>query len=250
MRILFLTTTCLLWFLAGTGTVQDYPWCSNMDEVFAEVEAGHLVLHHENATYNCCPDSFTFTVTISNDSLYVTEREILTTPCSCMCCFNLAVAVEGLSQGEWQVVYRWYDDEPWGWRDWHLAVTVNDPGSPGPVLVARSEASGCLDPSGTPEDINIPATRSWLRQNAPNPFNPRTTIAFEIPGQTAVSLIVFDVSGRVVRVLIDNEIIEQGRHEVGWNGRDDSGRQLASGAYFYRLDAGGFSETKRMLLVK
>ncbi len=250
MRILFLTTTCLLWFLAGVGTAQDYPWCSRMDDIFAEVEGDQLVLHHENATYNCCPDSFTFAVTISNDILYVTEREVLTNPCSCLCCYNLSSVVGGLSPGEWQVVYRWYDDDPWGWRDWHLTVTVNDLGPPGPVQIAPSETSGCLDPSGTPEDIDIPVTRTGLLQNAPNPFNPQTTITFEIHQQATVSLLVFDVSGRLVRVLIDNEIVERGRHEAVWRGRDDGGRTAPSGTYFYCLEAGDYSETKRMVLLK
>ena len=250
MRILFLTTTCLLWLLAGTGTAEDYPWCSTMDDVFAEFEGDHLVLHHENAAYNCCPDSFTFTVTISNDSLYVTEREILTAPCRCKCCYNLSAVVEGLSQGEWQVVYRWYDDEPLGWRDWHLAVTVGDLGSRGLVQIVRSETSGCIDPSGTPEDIDIPVTRTGLLQNAPNPFNPQTTIAFEIHEQAAVSLLVFDVSGRLVRVLIDNEVVMLRRPEAVWNGQDDTGRNVGTGVYFYRLETGQWSDMKRMALIK
>jgi len=250
MRILFLTTTCLLWLLAGIGTAQDYPWCSTMDNVFAEVEGGHLVLHHENATYNCCPDSFTFTVTISNDSLYVTEKEIITTPCHCLCCYNLSMAVEGLSQGEWQVVYRWYDDDPWGWRDWHLAVIISDMGPTRSVQISRSEASGCLDPSGTPEDINLPVTRNGLLQNAPNPFNPQTTIAFDLSKRESVTLRVFDMSGRLVRNLLRNENYISGRHEVAWSGRDESGRQVASGTYFYRLEVDTFIETKRMTLFK
>ncbi|MCK9995747.1 MAG: T9SS type A sorting domain-containing protein [Candidatus Krumholzibacteria bacterium] len=250
MRILFLTTTCLLWLLAGIGTAQDYPWCSRMDDVFAEVEGGNLILHHKNVTYNCCPDSFTFTVTISNDILYVTEKEILTNPCTCLCCYNLSSTVEGLSPGEWQVVYRWYDDDPWGWRDWHLTVTVGDLGAPGPVQIGRSKASGCVDPSGTPTDPDLPVTGIGLLQNAPNPFNPQTTIAFEIPEKAAVSLRVFDVSGRLVRVLIDNEIVERGRHETVWNGRDDTGRNVATGVYFYRLESGPWSEMKRMALIK
>ena len=81
-------------------------------------------------------------------------------------------------------------------------------------------------------------------------FNPQTTIAFEIPSQQDVTLRVFDLSGRLVRNLIQGELRTPGRHEVVWNGRDDAGRQVASGTYFYRLEAGEFAETKRMVLVK
>ena len=250
MRILLFTTTCLLWLFAEIGTARDYPWCSTMDDVFAEVEGNRLILHHDNATYNCCPDPFSFTVTISNDSLYVTETENLTSPCDCMCCFNLSAEVEGLSPGEWQVVYRWFDDGPWGWRDWHLWVTIGGQDPPGSVHIANSETDGCLDQSGTPEDINIPVTGARLLQNVPNPFNPQTTVAFEIQEQAKVSLLVFDVSGRLVRVLMDHEIVEEGRHEAVWNSRDDTGREVAAGVYFYRLVMGQWTDMKRMTLIK
>jgi len=84
----------------------------------------------------------------------------------------------------------------------------------------------------------------------PNPFNPRTTIVFEIPKRESVGLQVFDMSGRLVKELITTEPYTPGRHKVVWNGRDDAGRQVASGTYFYRLETGSYSETKRMVLVK
>ncbi len=86
--------------------------------------------------------------------------------------------------------------------------------------------------------------------NHPNPFNPRTTIAFDLPNQAAVNLRVFDLSGRLVRVLLDGEIFAEGGSKIIWNGRDDPGRRVASGTYFYRLEAGSFSETKSMVLIK
>jgi predicted outer membrane repeat protein len=101
-------------------------------------------------------------------------------------------------------------------------------------------------PSGGFDSVPI----TMLHQNHPNPFNPQTTIAFEIPKQEVVSLRVFDMAGRMVRSLITAEPQTPGRHEVVWNGRDDSGRQVASGTYFYRLEAGSYSETKRMVLIK
>jgi flagellar hook assembly protein FlgD len=68
--------------------------------------------------------------------------------------------------------------------------------------------------------------------------------------QQEVSLRVFDLSGRLVKDLIVGESRTPGRHEVVRNGRDDAGRQVASGAYFYRRVAGDFAETKRMVLIK
>jgi len=91
---------------------------------------------------------------------------------------------------------------------------------------------------------------SQLHQNCPNPFNPQTTIAFDLPDEAAVKLAVYDVSGRLVDVLLDGDIVDQGRNEVVWRGRDMEGGVVSSGVYFYRLDAGAYSETKRMTLVK
>ncbi len=89
-----------------------------------------------------------------------------------------------------------------------------------------------------------------LHAAAPNPFNPTTTLSFDLPSQEAVSLCVFDLQGRLVRTLLSGEMLTQGRHEAVWNGRDDAGRQVASGTYFYRIEAGAFSQTRRAVLVK
>ncbi|MGD9546578.1 MAG: FlgD immunoglobulin-like domain containing protein [Candidatus Krumholzibacteriia bacterium] len=94
------------------------------------------------------------------------------------------------------------------------------------------------------------AVKPVLFGPVPNPFNPTTTVAFELPAQEAVSLHVFDLQGRLVITLLSDQVFPQGRHEAVWDGRDESGRQVASGTYFFRLEAGGQVETKRAVLVK
>ena len=89
-----------------------------------------------------------------------------------------------------------------------------------------------------------------LRHNVPNPFNPMTTIEFDLPKSDRVSLRIYDVSGKLVRILLNAELVEAGRREATWRGRDEAGRQVAAGVYFYRFEAGSFSDTKRMTLVK
>lgn len=89
-----------------------------------------------------------------------------------------------------------------------------------------------------------------VRPNVPNPFNPSTTIRYDLLSPCRVGLQVYDVSGRLVRVLRDGMHQVAGRHEVVWHGRDDSGRPVPSGTYVYRLTAGGRSEMTRMMLVK
>ena len=88
-----------------------------------------------------------------------------------------------------------------------------------------------------------------LHQNHPNPFNPSTTISFSLHDRGTVSLTVYDVSGRFVHMLVD-DVMDAGPHEVTWDGRDRVGRTVASGVYFYRLSAGEFIETKKMVLLR
>ncbi len=97
----------------------------------------------------------------------------------------------------------------------------------------------------------VPAARILqLHQNAPNPFNPRTTIAFTLGEASPVTLRVYDVGGRLVATLLDGVGFGPGRHEASWNGRDDAGRAVAAGTYFYRVDAKGSSQSRPMVLVK
>jgi hypothetical protein len=91
--------------------------------------------------------------------------------------------------------------------------------------------------------------RLGLSQNVPNPFNPRTTIKYDLPATGAVRLTVFDVAGRLVRTLVD-ESMPQGSHEAVWDGRDSSGREVGSGSYLARLEFGGKVETVRMGLIR
>jgi len=88
-----------------------------------------------------------------------------------------------------------------------------------------------------------------LDANVPNPFNPSTTIRYAVGGTGAVTLRVYDVAGHLVRTLVDAQR-SPGTYEARWDGRDERGRGVASGVYFYRLRAGDFSQTRRMVLLK
>ena len=84
----------------------------------------------------------------------------------------------------------------------------------------------------------------------PNPFNPSTRINFELARTTTVELKIYDLQGRLIRVLVADELFKPGVHEVEWNGRDGRGANVASGVYLYRLVTGSFSGSKRMTLTK
>ncbi|HEX2788130.1 MAG TPA: YCF48-related protein [Ignavibacteria bacterium] len=86
---------------------------------------------------------------------------------------------------------------------------------------------------------------SYLLQNYPNPFNPVTKIQFEIPKQSNVSIIIYDVLGKEVARLLNNDIKQQGRYEI-----DFDASNFASGIYFYKMIAGDFVQTNKMVLLK
>ena len=94
----------------------------------------------------------------------------------------------------------------------------------------------------------IPATIS-LQQNTPNPFNPSTSIAFELPQSSHVKLVVYNLLGQEVRGLV-NEIRAAGRHTIRWNGDNTTGRSVASGIYFYQLQVDAFVQTRKMILLR
>lgn len=98
------------------------------------------------------------------------------------------------------------------------------------------------------DDPDTPRTFA-LHQNSPNPFNPSTTIHFEVARQGDVRLTIFDVAGRRVATLLDGPFAA-GRHEAVWRGESDTGRPVGSGQYFYRLEAAGFVQTRKMLLLQ
>jgi len=91
-----------------------------------------------------------------------------------------------------------------------------------------------------------------LDQNSPNPFNPSTTISYEIPENTnsvKVALAVYNIRGQKVITLVD-ELKEAGRYSVNWDGRNDAGQRVSSGVFFYRLQAGDFSAVRKMVILK
>jgi hypothetical protein len=97
--------------------------------------------------------------------------------------------------------------------------------------------------------VETPAAAFHLSQNHPNPFNPSTEIRFSTPAKGLVQLRIYDVSGRLVRVLVD-KALPAGWHTASWDGRNGTGTSVASGIYFYQLRAGKLVESKKMVLLR
>ena len=108
---------------------------------------------------------------------------------------------------------------------------------------------------GTATVFDAPAiaTDFRLAQNYPNPFNPTTTIEYNVASSGFVSLKVYDVMGRLVKTLVDNQWMVAGYesdYSVIWNGLDDSGQKVSAGLYIYRLQSGSMSTSNKMILLK
>ena len=140
-------------------------------------------------------------------------------------------------------------------RVWNARVQA---ALPVPELTVKrvdfGEAETIIDESGRRAGASLPEALA-LEQNIPNPFNPSTTISFAIPpdeleaGLLRVKLEIFNLRGALIRSLMD-DYLPAGYHRVNWNGKDNSGRPLSSGVYFYRLCAGSRVLTRKMILLK
>jgi hypothetical protein len=120
-----------------------------------------------------------------------------------------------------------------------LVIQNNSGSSPDTIKVA-----GVAIPTTSVENIGEIPTEYALYQNYPNPFNPATTISFSLPSKSFVSLKVYDALGREVSTIL-NEELSAGTYSKQWNAAD-----LPSGVYFYCLQTGSFTETKKLVLLK
>jgi hypothetical protein len=151
-----------------------------------------------------------------------------------------------------------------------LAIDITDPFAPSIVTtfesgetrelavdgttIARTDGTGSLELLRanflrTPTGMHSVASPLVLRQNYPNPFNPYTTITYSLSLGSHVIVRIYDVKGRFVRTLVDGFRAADVHREV-WDGRNAHSEPVASGVYFYRLTAGGFTMTKKMVLLK
>jgi len=118
------------------------------------------------------------------------------------------------------------------------------------TLVEEMEVPFCSTPTSveTPGSSS-PAPVARLLAPAPNPFNPRTTIRFSLARPSRVRLGIYSASGALVRILADRPF-GSGEHRLGWDGRDDRGREVGSAAYLVRLEAEGRSEARKVVLLR
>lgn len=134
----------------------------------------------------------------------------------------------------YRAVYKpWADNKGWDMREFLMADTVIT-----------------LPLVGVEDGPEIAAQTFELRQNYPNPFNGSTSIEYYLPRASTVRLEVFNVAGQQITGFFSAKMLNAGKHLYVWDGKDAAGNSLASGIYFYRISAGDFVATKRMLYIK
>ena len=170
------------------------------------------------------------------------------------CLTNLRIALPpaGIDSVAWQLIAKDSNNVNLRKAYWNYLMVTSD-GSAGMhnpfytvqvLLTSRNYTVGINQIS-----TEVPDQYS-ISQNYPNPFNPSTKIDFLIPKSSSVTMKIYDISGRVIKSLVNNKTMLAGKYTVDWNSTDDGGKQVSSGVYFYRITSGNFIATKKMMLLK
>jgi hypothetical protein len=99
------------------------------------------------------------------------------------------------------------------------------------------------------EELKVIPESFALHANYPNPFNPTTTISYDLPKRSQVTLGIYDILGKKIKTLL-NQSQDAGKRIAIWDGTDNLGRQVSAGVYLYQIQAGAFTQTRKMLLLK
>lgn len=188
---------------------------------------------------------------------YIGDLDVsVTSPC------GTTVMLHNRSGGSSDDILGWYpgDFVPAGNLDdfiglgmggeWTFTVVDNASGDIGTIneWCLRLTHDGVTAVGDDPAHPELPIV-FMAYNNYPNPFNPMTTIKFDLPHVSKVSLRIYDVAGRLVRTMVEGDL-PAAQHSVVWNGTDEAGRRQASGVYYYRLVTDDSAATRKMMLVK
>lgn len=241
--LISLTLTIVVVSLSSAQPKCDF---QGKDSLFTKVNGDTIVVSNLSVCAYCSA-TFRTSFSISADTLYVVQTDTAGRFALCDCLFDLRTSIVGVPHGTyWVVVYRDLLRKYGYSSDVRMFVgssKVNYAPTGSPSLIWESSQSGCNSNSIVQEAGAAPG-EFFLFQNFPNPFNPVTTIRYTLSRNAYVKLAVYDILGREVVTLVNNEQ-ETGNREIRFDG---SG--LASGVYFCRLEAGSFVESRKLHLVK
>ncbi|MDY6915024.1 MAG: T9SS type A sorting domain-containing protein [Candidatus Cloacimonadota bacterium] len=152
-----------------------------------------------------------------------------------------ADVIKDLGNNEGLLQFAYLDDNSWG-----SYIQANGLNNGGIIKYASLKIVFPEDGSTQPSVVPVAGR---LSQNYPNPFNPETTINYEMTQPGNVTIEIYNIKGQKIKTLV-NSTKDAGEHSVVWNGRDESGNSVSSGVYFYKMQAGKYTSTKKMILMK
>ena len=229
------------------SVVQGQPLCDFMgkDSLYVKV-VGDTIQVWDAAACAYCSATFAMSVTVSEDTIHIVQTDTAGKIATCGCIFDLRTSIVGLVPGTyWAVVNRDLLKKYLYSSDRHQFIGAiqfkYEPTNTQSFKWSKYQ-SGCIISSVT-EEIQMTVDQFELLPNYPNPFNPSTTIQFSISKTEFVEVKVYDVIGREVQTLLSAETLP-GIHTLRFNLGDGG----SSGIYYCRMVAGGFSQTRMMVL--
>jgi len=198
---------------------------------------------------NQAPDLFDQADTTVAEEEYLTFTLVADDPDGDSVAYSSPDLPTGATLGEATGVFEW---TPTGLQSGQYTVTfiASDFGVPALADTEQTDitVTDAVGVNDGDEELRIPRSR-YLAQNRPNPFNSSTTIQYGLVAPTCVKLAIYDIRGALVRRLARGEL-PAGHHRATWDGCDNRGRRVGSGIYFCRLEAGDFTETRRMVILR
>lgn len=220
--VLMLAATAACAFASGT--------------VWSEVKGDTAYVHHDDAFFNCCPDSV-FEIERHADTVDIYEIDNGSHPCHCTCYFDFTHRIGGLEPGTY--LARVWEKQPG--EDAELAGTTSF------TILAQVGSFAALHHISECHDAVNEEPRNELElESVPLAIQSSVVIRYSLPGESEVVIGIYDVSGSLVRILTPG-VEAEGEHTLVWNTEDASGRRVPRGVYFLRLAAAG--EVKSLPLV-
>ncbi|MDP3148501.1 MAG: T9SS type A sorting domain-containing protein [Ignavibacteria bacterium] len=217
------------------------------DSVFVKIQADTVQIWNTDVSANCA-SRFSFSTEITGNSIVVTECDTIGPLANCNCIYDLHSSLTGLPAGNYSIaVYRqelkkyFYSHDTTIFID-SLTFTLSS-SSTLPKEI-QSNQSACHTATSIDKEEANPET-FLLLSNYPNPFNPSTTITYQLAVGGFVTLKVYDVLGNEISTLVNGEQ-KPGKYAVGF----DTVNKLSGGIYYYRLQSGSFTETRGMIYLK